>query len=98
MRPGNEPAQSGCQAELIQKVPPCWVEFSAPAPGLTCRAGAVCCRPLRRFLRWSSAAPAVARDRGGSPKVIQHRWGRVAPLENRIWSAGALVIIRAVGA
>src|ERR1035437_6818634 len=33
---------------------------NSPRLGLTCRAGGVL-RPLRRFLRWSSAAPAVPR-------------------------------------
>src|SRR5664280_13800 len=36
---------------------------NSPRLGLTCRAGGVL-RPLRRFLRWSSAAPAVPRRLG----------------------------------
>src|ERR1039458_5834269 len=36
---------------------------NSPRLGLTCRAGGVL-RPLRRFLRWSSAAPAVPRRFG----------------------------------
>src|ERR1019366_415838 len=41
---------------------------NSPRLGLTCRAGGVL-RPLRRFLRWSSAAPAVPR-RLGKKKAV----------------------------
>src|ERR1019366_3070679 len=40
---------------------------NSPRLGLTCRAGGVL-RPLRRFLRWSSAAPAVPRRLGNRCK------------------------------
>src|ERR1022692_3668169 len=53
-------ASSGTEDSSSQKVPRVGGRAIGTRPGLRCRAGPCYCHPLRRFLRWSSAAPAVA--------------------------------------
>jgi hypothetical protein len=43
-------------------------------PGLRCRAGPCYCHPLRRFLRWSSAAPARAPARSAFVRIRHYGW------------------------
>ena len=61
----TDEASSGTEDSSSQKVFPGWGSTIGPRPELRCRAGPCYCHPLRRFLRWSSAAPAVAPAGGG---------------------------------